>query len=128
LLDKRTLCFEHATDLIEAAERIFREGRSLPNIAFHLVLLAIEEMGKAGLIAAREVGTGHRDTAWIDKRLDDHAFKILWELWTPAFNAGNLSDGDSDTTPKDAVQPSEVESLLNLAKANLGFLSREGVT
>jgi hypothetical protein len=50
LLAKRRICFQHAGDLIKAAERALSEAPSLPNIAFHLTLLAIEEMGKAGLI------------------------------------------------------------------------------
>jgi hypothetical protein len=39
-------CFEHAGDPIKAAERTLSEDPSLPSIAFHLPLLAIEEMGK----------------------------------------------------------------------------------
>src|SRR4051794_22472107 len=70
LLAKRHICFQHADDLIKAAERALSEAPSLPNIAFHLTLLAIEEMGKAGLISSREVAAGNRDTGWIDKSLD----------------------------------------------------------
>src|SRR4051812_17141231 len=59
LLSKRRICFQHAGDLIKAAERSLSEAPSLPNIAFHLTLLAIEEMGKAGLISSREVAAGN---------------------------------------------------------------------
>jgi AbiV family abortive infection protein len=86
LIAKRRLCFEHAQDLVEAAERVLSKERPLPNIFFHLVLLAVEEMGKAGLITSREASAGNRDSGWIDKRLDDHAFKLLWGLWSPAFD------------------------------------------
>src|SRR4051812_7213993 len=92
LLTKRIQCFEHAQDLIEAAERVLSEGRPLPNIPFHLAFLAIEEMGKAGLITSRETAAGNRDSGWIDKRLDDHAFKLLWGLWTPALRGGAQFD------------------------------------
>jgi AbiV family abortive infection protein len=154
LLAKRKACFEHAGDLIKAAERTLSEDPSLPNIAFHLTLLAIEEMGKAGLISSREVAAGNRDTDWIDKRLDDHAFKLLWGLWTLELNAGGeisperfeqlkqfsqkahlqrldalyVDDAlvDAATTPKDAVRSDEARSLLDLAKENLKSFEAEG--
>jgi AbiV family abortive infection protein len=154
LLAKRRICFQHAGDLIKAAERTLNEAPSLPNIAFHLTLLAIEEMGKAGLISSREVAAGNRDTAWIDKRLDDHAFKLLWGLWTPEMNAGaeisperfeqlksfaqkahqqrldalyvNEALDDNATAPKNAVLGDEALALLSLAKQNLEFFEGEG--
>jgi AbiV family abortive infection protein len=154
LFAKRKVCFEHAGDLIVAAERTLSEAPSLPNISFHLTLLAIEEMGKAGLISSREAAAGNRYTGWIDKRLDDHAFKLLWGLWTPEMNAGaevsperfeqlrkfaqrahfqrldalyvNEALDDATTSPKDAVSGVEAQSLLDLAKQNLKFFEGEG--
>jgi AbiV family abortive infection protein len=154
LLATRALCFDHARDLIEAAERLLLEARPLANISFHLVLLAIEEMGKAGLITSREVSTGNRDTSWIDKRLDDHAFKLLWGLWSQAFHDSREFDpgkfrqlkefserahvqrlaglyveahpeNDANVAPRDAVSLQETEALLDIAKQNLGLFLAE---
>ncbi len=146
LLKQRLLCCDHAKDLIKSAERALSGGRPIPNIAFHLVLLAIEEIGKAELLTAREVSIGNRNVNWIDKRLDDHAFKLLWGLWSPGFSAsgevdpekfrqlGEFSkrahqqrlgalyvgtDAEDISAPKDAVSLEDVTSLLAVASHNL---------
>jgi AbiV family abortive infection protein len=148
LLKQRLLCCNHATDLIESAERVLSGDRPIPNIAFHLVLLALEEIGKAELLTAREVSIGNRNVNWIDKRLDDHAFKLLWGLWSPDFSAsreidpekfrqlgefskrahqqrlaalyvGTDADTEGISAPKDAVTLEDVTSLLSVAKQNL---------
>jgi AbiV family abortive infection protein len=111
LLAKRQACFEHAGDLIKAAERMLSEAPSLPNIAFHLTLLAIEEMGKAGLISSREVAAGNRDTAWIDKRLEDHTFKLLWGLWTPEMHAAAKVSPERFEQLKQFAQKAHVQRL-----------------
>jgi AbiV family abortive infection protein len=145
---QRLLCCDHATDLIESAERVLSGDRPIPNVSFHLVLLALEEIGKAELLTAREVSIGNRNVNWIDKRLDDHAFKLLWGLWSPDFSAsrevdpekfrqlgefsqhahqqrlaalyvGTDSNAEGVSAPKDAVTLEEVTSLLAVAKQNL---------
>jgi len=45
------------------------------------------EAQKLSQANSREVTAGNRDTNWIDKRLDGHALKLLWGLWTQAENA-----------------------------------------
>jgi AbiV family abortive infection protein len=151
LLKQRLLCCDHARDLIESAERVLSGDRPIPNISFHLVLLALEEIGKAELLAAREVSIGYRNVNGIDKRLDDHAFKLLWGLWSPSFKSsraidpekfreleefsrhahqqrlaalyvGTDADAEGVSAPKDAVQLSEVTSLLAIAKQNLRYV------
>jgi len=42
-------CQSHASDLLNAARRIL-EDENLPNIAYHLAALALEEIGKCALI------------------------------------------------------------------------------
>ncbi len=74
-LAQRLLCLDHARDLIASAERVLANDNAYPNIAYHLVILAMEEIGKAGMLCARGVTGGAWDTSWIDKRLDDHVWK-----------------------------------------------------
>lgn len=154
LLKLRAICCEHAYDLIDAAHRTLSGDRPIPNIAFHLILLALEEIGKAALVTAREVSAGKRDVAWIDKRIEDHIYKLLWGLWSPAMRISKEIDPEKfrqlqefsekahqqrlaglyvDVTgnekdlaiPKDAVTIEETASLLEIAKQNLQHLINE---
>jgi hypothetical protein len=61
----RGACLDHARDLVAAAERVIRD-RGFPNIAYHLAILALEEIGKAGMVSCRAVVGGRRDTDWMD--------------------------------------------------------------
>ncbi len=76
-LQVRQLCLEHAGDLITSAERVLNDN-GFPNIAYHLAILALEEIGKAGMIASRAVVGSALDSAWMDKRFDDHIWKLQW--------------------------------------------------
>jgi AbiV family abortive infection protein len=84
-------CFGNARDLLRAAKRLLEDER-LPNISFHLAVLALEEIGKAVMIGARDITRAvDGETIFIDKRLDDHVFKLFWALWTPSIARGNIS-------------------------------------
>ena len=97
-------CFGNARDLLRAAKRVL-DDEKLPNVAFHLIILALEEIGKAALLGARGVAHSVEDeTVFIDNRLDDHVFKLFWALWTPSFARGNVSK-------------EEFESLRGMAKS-----------
>lgn len=97
-------CFGNARDLLRAAKRVL-DDEKLPNVAFHLTILALEEIGKAALLGARAVARSVEDeTVFIDNRLDDHVFKLFWALWTPSFARGKISK-------------EEFESLRGMAKS-----------
>lgn len=84
-------CFSNARDLLRAAMRVLNDEK-LPNVAFHLTILALEEIGKAILLGTRGIARSVEDeTVFIDNRLDDHVFKLFWALWTPSFARGNVS-------------------------------------
>jgi AbiV family abortive infection protein len=68
------------------------EDEGLANIAYHLSVLALEEVGKASLVGMHHVAAMHgQEPGFVDKRLDDHVFKLFWALWTPAFARGQIS-------------------------------------
>jgi AbiV family abortive infection protein len=77
----RELCLKHAGDLIAAAERVLKDD-GFPNIAYHLGVLALEEIGKAGMVVSRAVIASARDTDWMENRFDDHVWKIQWAIWS----------------------------------------------
>jgi AbiV family abortive infection protein len=91
IVDPIQACFANARDLLRAAKRVL-DDEKLPNVAFHLAILALEEVGKAVLLGARGIAhTVEDETVFIDNRLEDHVFKLFWALWTPSFARGNLS-------------------------------------
>ncbi|MTK13453.1 MAG: hypothetical protein F8N39_15660 [Clostridiaceae bacterium] len=57
------------------------EDEGLANIAFHLPALALEEVGKASPVGIHHVAAMHgQEPGFVDKRLDDHVFKLFWAL------------------------------------------------
>src|SRR5690242_13074923 len=67
-------CTKNAEDLINAAKTTLNSN--LPNIAFHLSVLAIEEIGKACLIRSSTIAL--RKEGWLHNRFDDHCEKLYW--------------------------------------------------
>lgn len=144
---QREACLKHARDLLESAKRVLGDNEDFPNVAFHLTILALEEVGKAGMIIARAVGDGSKDTSWVTKRLDDHIFKLMWAIWSPSMLDGRIepkkfedakrfareaherrlsalyvdhrSDQEYILSPDKAVSTNQVLSMVNLAYACL---------
>src|SRR5262245_11398872 len=74
-------CREHARDLLRGALRLKEEN--LPHLAFHLAVLALEEIGKAGLVVVGHIAQKHEDGAWPGKHASDHIKKLFWAIWGP---------------------------------------------
>lgn len=55
-----------------------------PHLAYHLALLALEEIGKAGLVASRAAIGLVREESGMEKWLSSHPLKLLWAQWTPS--------------------------------------------
>lgn len=85
-LRQRQLCLDQARDLIASAERLLPGDGGYPNIAYHLAILAMEEIGKAGMLGTRAVVKGTLDSGWMDKRLDNHVWKLMWGVWSPSLS------------------------------------------
>jgi len=138
-------CFSHARDLLRVAKMLL-DDEKLPGIALHLATLALEEIGKASLIGSRDVARAFdHDTTFIDRRLDDHVFKLFWALWTPSFGRtppsreeferlrglarqlhddrlGALYVSTEDTgAPLQSVDEDHAGWLISLAEARLGI-------
>lgn len=152
-LQQRRLCLDHARDLIAGAERVLANDNAYPNIAYHLAILAMEEIGKAGMLCARGHG-GASDASWIDKRLDDHIWKLMWAVWSPSLSGGKIDpetfkearqfaesthdrrmaglyvdyERGAVAPPRQAVRVDHAYSLLNLAKTHLQLEETSGPT
>jgi len=88
----RKRCLVNAEDLLNASKLLFSNKQY--NIAYHLTVLALEEIGKLILVM---VGHSHPDESKRSKALEvaskDHTKKIFWALWGPLY-------GKNDMTPK----------------------------
>lgn len=106
-------CLDQAENLVSAAERLLADN-PLPNIAYHLAVLALEEIGKGCLVVSRYVAGGSKDTGWIDKRLDDHVFKLTWAIWTPLMDRGHIDPEDFEEARRVAkrIHARRLNSLL----------------
>lgn len=145
-LAQRLLCIDHARDLVASAELLLANDEAYPNIAYHLAALALEEIGKAGMLCSRGIMSTVQETSWIDKRLDDHVWKLMWAVWSPAlegkmdpesFNEarefaevthGRRMAGlyvsyehGAAVAPRQIVTLDEATLLLNLAKSRLNL-------
>jgi AbiV family abortive infection protein len=93
MLKVRQNFLEHAANLVASAERVLKDD-GYPNIAYHLGILALEEIGKAGMISARAAVGNARDTDWMDKRFGDHVWKIQWAVWSPSLFGKRIDPKD----------------------------------
>jgi AbiV family abortive infection protein len=98
----RQACLDYACDLLASASLVFRDN-GFPNIAYHLAVLALEEIGKAGMIAARAVSAGMRDIAWMDKKFNDHVWKLQWAVWSRGFADGRIDPKDFEAARRFAT-------------------------
>lgn len=92
---------EHAEDLIAAAKLL--EARH-HNLAFHFAALALEEVGRASLIAMNEIAEHRREGEGRRRQADDHEAKLFWALWGPSFGSERLTG-------------EQIEEFRDLAKA-----------
>lgn len=139
-------CLAHATDLLAAANAVLTQN--LPHIAYHLAALALEEVGKAGIILMGHIADkkGERPP-WMGKHADDHVKKLFWAVWGPSFGKQLITKeqieeiqdlaqaihekrlqglyvdmgGDILRLPKDAVTGEEAKKLMGLAEARIGL-------
>ena len=90
-----TACLLNAERLLNSAKAVMRPGQY--HVAYHLAALAMEEIGKAGLIFTEAVApeTGEDRESLRSKWMEDHERKLFWALWLPSFG----EDTDWRTIP-----------------------------
>jgi AbiV family abortive infection protein len=142
-------CVKHARDLVNSARAVFDIKH--PNIAFHLALLALEELGRRELIGLQRVAeTNGKERPW-HKHTLLHAKKIFWCFFGAEFVSGHLEKGQLDSIkqlsetlhsqrmaglyvdyqdenlsiPAEAIDPTYCASLLDLADARVQMAEAE---
>lgn len=145
----RTLCLVNAAELIEASAKLL-ESNAHPHISYHLSLLALEEIGKGCMVAARAIVGNNLDSGWMDKWLSNHRRKLQWAVWSPmnridpadfedarkfaeSVHARRLAslyvdvDADiADLPAKNNVTVEDATSLLALARSRLALDEASG--
>ena len=151
LIQAMQACVNHARDLLESARAVKAKGH--PNIAYHLAVLALEELGRRELIGVQTVATNQAlpPPVWFEKHTQNHVKKLFWcffgahffeeKLTTKALDsikgfAQNLhekrleglyvsQDEDGLTIPSETIQAEECETIVALAEARLGMAESE---
>src|SRR5579863_6994794 len=144
----RELCLMNAADAIKAAELL--TGQHVNHIAFHLLVLSIEEIGKI-FAGYNEIV---KEEKWSRENpnfgFDDHVKKLFWAIWCPTIGQElitkkqweenqhlasklhvkrleSLYTGLKDEVPGSAkIDDEEISSLLSSAKARLELAKTEG--
>lgn len=146
--EQRQLCLDHASDLVSGAQRVLGDDNAHQNIAYHLAILAMEEIGKAGMLASLATIGGALDGNWLERRMGDHVFKLMWAVWSPSMSDGMIdpkdfeaarqfaestharrmaglyvdhTDDKTSAPPREAVLLDHATSILSLAKARLAL-------
>ena len=135
-------CVSNAEDLVKGAELLL--GVNLPNIAYHLAVAALEEIGKSEIIGVMHHARVRKGDV-SERHLDDHVRKLFWALWGPSFGQQVISGPQlefyrglateihetrmqglyvepNESTlvhPRDVVPREEAETLVSMARARL---------
>ena len=142
-------CVKHARDLLDSARAVFDIKH--PNIAFHLALLALEELGRRELIGLQRVAEkSGKERPW-QKHTLAHTKKIFWCFFGLEFLSGRIQkerfDGlrelsetlhnqrmaglyvdyqdENLSIPEDAIDPQFCAELLTLAEAQVKLAENE---
>ncbi|MBI3521463.1 MAG: AbiV family abortive infection protein [Chloroflexi bacterium] len=130
----------HAEDLLAGARLL----APYPNLAFHLAVLSLEEVGRSSLIVMEEVARRDDEGGRLRHESEDHVRKLFWAFWGPSFGREVIT-GDQirsfqdlaqevhekrqrglyvdpeGSPPRDAISSGEAENVIGLAAARLGM-------
>ena len=95
----RDACLANAEKLLNSAKLL--KGKNAAHIRYHLAVLAIEEVGKAGMFLADYVSsTLGKDNTEITYRIDDHKKNIFWAIYSPFIENKRLTKEDFEISKR----------------------------
>ena len=83
------MCLSNGKALLDAAAALLE--RKLDHIAFHLIVLALEEIGKPEIVAMQALSREHRPGQELKLEIDDHEKKLFWAIWGPSFGREQIT-------------------------------------
>lgn len=151
LIELMDVCVAHARALLESARAVQASGH--PNIAYHLALLALEELGRKELLGVQTVAADRSEPppAWSEKHTQNHVQKLFWCFFGGHFFEEKLTgealdsmkglakhlhqkrlqglyvgqNDDGLNIPSDAIQPDECQQVIGLVEARLAMATAE---
>ena len=105
-------CLDNAEALLDSAKDARAKKRN--HIAFHLAVLALEEIGKAAMLLAHKVyphvvEDEELDESKLSDEVADHRKKLFWALLTASFDGGVF-------TPEDFIELKEIANDIHLRR------------
>jgi AbiV family abortive infection protein len=84
-------CLANAGDLLRGAHALV--DRELPRLAYHLAVLALEEIGKASIFGMHSVSARHgRELPpFIAEAAGSHVRKLFWAIWGPSLGQERIT-------------------------------------
>jgi AbiV family abortive infection protein len=138
-------CLDNAEGFLDSAKDCRAKKRN--HVAFHLAVLALEEIGKASMILAktvypRVVNDEDTDESKLSDSVVDHRKKLFWAMLTPSFSGGMLSPEDfnrlkeiandihfrrtaslytnvDETVPEAEISDDELERVIGMTESRL---------
>ena len=154
LLDTAEECVRHAKDLVRAGRAVLKVEK-IPNIAYHLGILALEEVGKSVFLGMIQMAKSKGDEfTWAERRLEDHPAKLFWALFSPNIGSSKITkqsieearafahrlhrkrlnalyvspSSEAHIAVSDVVSEDEAKNILGLAEARIGLIGERRKT
>lgn len=150
-LDKaHDACITHAKNLIASARAVQAAEQS--HIAYHLAVIALEELGRMELLGIQSMANDKPGEAnRFDKHIQSHVQKLFWCFLGPSFSSKKITNDELDsitqlaqelhskrlqalyvdkasdalTVPSEVIPPEECENIIKLAEARLAIAEAE---
>jgi AbiV family abortive infection protein len=105
-------CLDNAEGLLDSAKDSRTKNRN--HIAFHLAVLALEEVGKASMVLAKtvyphDVRDDDSEESKLAEDLADHRKKLFWAMLIPSMDGGIVS-------PEDFIRLKEIANDIHLRR------------
>jgi AbiV family abortive infection protein len=105
-------CLDNVEALLDSAKDSRAKKRN--HIAFHLAVLALEEIGKAAMLLGHRayphvVEDAELDESKLSDQVADHRKKLFWAMLTPNFNGGVF-------TPEDFIELKEIANDIHFRR------------
>ncbi|WP_276484782.1 AbiV family abortive infection protein [Paraflavitalea pollutisoli] len=98
----RTNCLKNAEEAFQSA--IHLAGKGVNHIAYHLLVLALEEIGKVFVGYTIITRTEKWGKPSVNFGFDDHVKKLFWAIWGPSFGSKTITRQDWESNKQMARQ------------------------